>query len=444
LQQTVRIGGAESPINIELDRAWDWRRRGWYCGDHHTHLHRHGGSMFPMLTWSDVIRAARCEGLDYLPFMGADRYPTDAAVLAAELRRPDFAAELTDEITEDLWGHVCPIGVPPERRGDPRYDEGPMNFDRDASFESAGMLCCAHPYGALSDDEELIGVADPKRGHAAREFPIDSALGMECGIDLLTMEGDRNQLERKLRDVYRLYNLGFRPVLTASTDFHVDQARQPIGAVRTYVRSGELRMPAIAAAYRAGRTFATNGPLIDLKVNGAAPGDEVTLAGGTQTVSVNVEAVSIGKLDRVEIVVNGQTAHTLTATEPHRIAGTLSLPASESQWVAAKAIGPEDPNLATELEGRKIGAGQFAHTSPVYVLVKGRPILAARQEDAHYFAHWCDAALKAWQAHVLDNPSVAIHDRLVRQRIDRAKAVFLDLASRCNSSKSGALPSTAE
>jgi hypothetical protein len=428
-QKTVQVTRGETKVDVELQRAWDWGRRGWYCGDHHTHLFRHGGTVCPMLTWRDVARAAQCEGLSFLPFMGADRYPIEDAA-AAELAGVGPVTELTDEITEDFWGHVCPIGVRSETRNDPRYDQGPMNLDRDAAIASRGVLCYAHPYGALNDDDDLSPVAELNRGHVAREFPIDLALGMRCGIDLLTMEGDRNQLARKLRDIYRLYNLGFRPALTASTDFHVDQARQPIGAVRTYVRCGELELPAIAAAYRAGHTFASNGPLIDLKVDGAGPGDEITLGENKQSVRMDVEAVSIGQLERVEVIINGQTARTLAATEPHRIAGTFSWPVAESLWIAAKATGPEDPHLAAELEGREIGAGQFAHTSPVYVLVQGRPILAAQPADAHYFARWCDATLKAWQAHVLDNPSAGEHDQHVRKRVNEAKLVFLNLASR--------------
>jgi hypothetical protein len=428
-QKTMRLEQGATNFNIELKRAWDWNRRGWYCGDHHTHLHRHGGTRFPMLTWHDVARAARCEGLNFLPFMGADRYPSESST-AEELQSADLVTELTDEITDDFWGHVCPIGARKESRSDSRYDKGPMNFDRDASFSGNGVLCYAHPYGALNDDEELAAVAELNRGHVAREFPIDLALGMRCGIDLLTMEGDRNQLDRKLRDIYRLYNLGFRPALTASTDFHVDQGRQPIGAVRTYVRCGELKMSAIANAYRAGRTFATNGPLIELKVGDALPGDEIALADDNQNLLVSVEAVSIGRLERVEIIVNGHLVRTLTSTEPHRIAGTFSLPADESLWVAAKALGPDDPHLAAELEGRTIGAGQFAHTSPVYISAKGRPILAAQKQDARYFARWCDATMRAWQVHVLDNPSAGKDDQLVRTRIHQAKAVFLELESR--------------
>jgi hypothetical protein len=263
----------------------------------------------------------------------------------------------------------------------------------------------------------------------AREFPIDLALGMPCAIDLLTMEGDENRLDRKLRDLYRLYNLGFRPALGASTDFHVEQGRQPIGSVRTYVRSGSLELKAIAAAYRTGRTFVTNGPLLDLRVNDGMPGDEVTLTRTDGPVRVSVEGVSIGQLDRAEILVNGQVFRSFPASEPHRISGACEVPVEKSMWIAAKVIGPEDPHLASALEGRPLGAGQIAHTSPVYVIVDAQPILAAQAADADYFVEWCEAVMVAWRAHLSGSAADAQHDALVSDRIARAASEFLRIRS---------------
>jgi len=430
-ERVVEAAGDRFNLTVRLRRAWDWRQRGWFSGDHHTHLHRHGGSLFPTLGWPDALRAARCEGLDFLPFMGADRYPSEAEHIAGEPQRRDFINELTDEITEDFWGHVCPIGASPESRRDPRYDAGPMNFDRDAAMAgSGGVLCYGHPHGPLGDGDGLAPVATPGTGHVAREFPVDLALGMPCAIDLLTMEGPRNQLERKLRDLYRLWNLGFRPAVAASTDFHIDQGRQPLGAVRTYVRSGVLDMAAIAQAYRAGRTFATSGPLLELRVAGAGPGEQVRLASRGERLQVKVEAVSIGKLDRVDIVVNGKVHHTFTSAESHRVSGNFELIAGRSLWVAARAYGPEDRHLASELEGRPLGAGQFAHTSPVYVLVEGEAVLAAEPADAEYFVRWCDAVLAGWRQHVAAVPEQARHEAVVTGRLARARKVFAELADR--------------
>jgi hypothetical protein len=407
-------------MTIRLRRLWDWRQRGWFNGDHHTHLHRHGGSLFPTLQWPDVLRVARSEGLDFLPFMGADRYPSDPGQISAGFRKPDFVYELTEEITEDFWGHVCPIGVAPRTRKDQRYREGPMHVDRHAAMAgSGGILCFGHPHGPLGDKEDLEAISKFGMGHVARELPVDLALGIPCAIDLLTMEGPYNQLERKLRDLYRLWNLGFRPVVAASTDFHVDQGRQPIGSVRTYVRSEVLDMQAIAEGYRAGRTFATSGPLIDLRVAEAGPGEEVRFPERGAPIQVHVEAVSIGRLDRVEILVNGQVYQTFKSTQPHRIIGACQVSSERSSWIAARVYGPEDCHLASKLEGRPLGAGQFAHTTPIYVRVEGKPIFAAQPADAEYFVRWCDAV----------SAGLAQPEAVVTERLARARKIFVDLSN---------------
>jgi hypothetical protein len=418
-EREIRVTKTHQDFTIKLHRLWDWRKRGWFAGDHHTHLYRHGGSLFPSLGWPDVMRVARCEGLDFLPFMGADRYPAESRPLV--FSHKDFAYELTDEITEDFWGHVCPIGTTAESRRDQRYDKGPMNFDRySAIASSGGVLSYGHPHGPLGDGDGLDAVAKTGMGHVAREFPIDLALGIPVAIDLLAMEGPTNQLGRKMSDLYRLWNLGFRPAVAASTDFHVDQGRQPIGAVRTYIKAKRLDMQAIAQGYRGGHTFATSGPLLDLRVAGAGPGDDVRPERPGQSLQVEVEAVSIGKLDSLEVLLNGKVFQTFTSAQPHRITGACRVTADRSLWIAARLYGKEDKHLASQLEGRPLGAAQFAHTSPVYVLVEDKPIFAAKAADAEYFVNWCDAVRAAWTG----------TESVVDERLGRARKVFAELAAR--------------
>jgi hypothetical protein len=101
--------------------------------------------------------------------MGADQYPETVS------DSDDFSYELTDEITEDFWGHVCPIGAGPRSRLDPRYAAGPMNFDRYAAMAgTGGVLCYGHPHGPLGDGEDLEAVAKLGMGHVAREFPVEA------------------------------------------------------------------------------------------------------------------------------------------------------------------------------------------------------------------------------------------------------------------------------
>ena len=417
----------DDPIRMEvsLKRIANWPERGCYCGDHHTHLYRHGGSLFTSLTWRDVLRVARCEGLDFLPFMAADKYPDDL-LDGPELSRPGFTAELTQEITDDFWGHVCPLFVTPAARNDPRFLNGPMNLDRDAAISGeGGFLCYGHPYGPLKEGHEFEALADLKSHLSAREFPIDLALGMRCGIDLLAMEGERNQLDLKLRDLYRLYNLGFRPTLAASTDFHVDQGRQSIGSVRTYVHAKSLAMREIARGYREGHTFVTNGPLLDLHVNEKRPGDSIATQG--EVLTITCEAVSLSPLDRLEVIVNGKVWKMIAAHGKEEIAISCPLEATQSLWLAARVWGPESETLASSLEGRSLGAGQFAHTTPVFVETGGKPIRSGSKEEAEYFVHWCEAVKSAWQAHLKVTPTEEENDSLVLSRIDAARQVFLDL-----------------
>jgi hypothetical protein len=426
IHRVIEVGTSDVRIEVPLERSLDWGKRGWYCGDHHVHLYRHGGSMFPSLTYRDVLRFAQYEDLDFLPFMGADKYPSHTEQPRTEQEKLPLY-ELTHEITEDFWGHVCPIGVAPDCRETQGYDEGPMNFDRYKSFaEEGGALAYAHPYGIFPPaNEDLDPLADPRSGLVSREFPIDLALGMPCSIDLLAMEGDANRLNRKLRDLYRLYNLGFRFGLTGSTDFHVEQGRQPLGSVRTYVHPDKFTLASIAQCYREGRTFCTNGPLIEMTVNGARPGGEIRIETSPAAVDVRLEVASIGGLHEAEIIMNGQAVKTLRETEPGWIRGDCKIELDKSSWIALRVYGPEDPNLAASLEGRPLGAGQFAHTSPVYVILNDQPIQAS--SEAGYFIDWCDAALEAWEGNLPHFPEQRGHDDLVRTRIKQARSVFEDM-----------------
>ena len=93
---------------------------------------------------------------------------------------------------------------------------------------------------------------------------------------------------------YRFLNCGYRVPLLGGTDKM--SAEMPLGAVRTYTRLDPDAAPtfrAWAAAVRAGRTFATSGPVIELSVDGHEPGDVLALpaSGGHLEARVRARAV---------------------------------------------------------------------------------------------------------------------------------------------------------
>jgi hypothetical protein len=369
---------------------------GWAPGDHHVHLFRHGGSKFPMINFDDVCTIAKAEGLNYLPFMGADH----VAEKSIDRSEPDFLATVTEELTRDLYGHLCPIGVREwPRMGD--YGEvWPMNYFYIAAAEKAGgAIAYAHPYGPVVDSLETQFIADPVSGrHMAREFPIDVALDLHCTLDILTKEDAAGDFEVKLRDYMRLLGLGFRIGATGSTDFHVDQARQPIGGLRTYVKSG-LAWDGIAGAYRDGRTIATNGPLVQLTVNGKGIGETVKVS-GPRELECAVRAHSLWGLDRVELWHNGALVLEAPAVEG-RVDETVAVPVQTSGWLLAIARGPAHAEVMDAPEGAPMVIGQYAITSPVYIEVAGHPA-PVNADDVSYFIGWIDAVSEAVQKEIAE------------------------------------------
>ena len=149
-----------------------------------------------------------------------------------------------------------------------------------------------------------------------------------------------------------------------------------MGLYRTYARlDEEFSYAAWCAAVRAGRTFLSGGPILQLTVDGHQVGDTVELS-GTGTVQVEASAESIFPLASLEIVVQGRVvASTEQAEGPRsrlRLSETVRIPGHS--WVAARCRGSDGNHLD---EWRR---PVFAHTSPVYVTTGGE--WASRDDGA--------------------------------------------------------------
>src|SRR5713226_8944651 len=112
------------------------------------------------------------------------------------------------------------------------------------------------------------------------ELPVDVALGK---VDYMEIVGFSDH--RSTAGVwYRLLNLGFRIPAAGGTDAMANYAtlRGPVGLNRVYasVANGALRSDAWLDALRQGRTFATNGPLLDFSVAGNPIGSTLRLERG--------------------------------------------------------------------------------------------------------------------------------------------------------------------
>jgi hypothetical protein len=134
-----------------------------------------------------------------------------------------------------------------------------------------------------------------------------------------------------------------------------------------------------AEAVRAGRTLATNGPWVELLVDGAAPGDPVA-AGPGRRLPVTVRCQGLG-VERLELTgPDGVLAAAGEAGGGAELAIDTVVEVRDPLWLCAVARGPGHPSV--------LGPVVFAHTSPVWVEVGGRPV--HRPASARWLLDWLD------------------------------------------------------
>ena len=147
------------------------------------------------------------------------------------------------------------------------WDDYPANFPlAQQVYDQGGAVSYAHP-----------GMSPVLDSASIKEMPIDLALGHQTAMDVLSNSDEAASMQMW----YRLLNCGFRVPISAGTDSFTNVADHYIaGGGRVYVQAGpRFDYPVWLDAFRKGRSFASNGPMVWLTVNGFAPGDEVRLSG---------------------------------------------------------------------------------------------------------------------------------------------------------------------
>lgn len=157
---------------------------------------------------------------------------------------------------------------------------------------------------------------------------------------------------------YNMLNLGFKMTASAGSDTPYGGT---IGAVRTYVYTGNsnrLDPDEWFTALQAGKTFVTNGPMLEFTVDGLLPGQVLDLA---QPSTLKVKARGVGSIGgsaikQLRVMRNGDVAEQVSSNNPSQQELSLNIEvASESGcWIALHAVGHD---------------GSQAHTTPVYVSV---------------------------------------------------------------------------
>ena len=165
---------------------------------------------------------------------------------------------------------------------------------------------------------------------------------------------------------YRYLNAGLRVPFSTGTDWFI----YDFSRVYAQVPSLKTQRDWLEALEK-GRTYITNGPLLEFTVDDLAPGETLRLERAGR---VRVKARALGRVDfvRVELVRNGEVVHTADARrDGGHVASefTIDLEIGSPSWLALRIPPAEKGSPQSEL-----GGPLFAHTSPVYVEVAGRHV----------------------------------------------------------------------
>ena len=236
------------------------------------------------------------------------------------------------------------------------------------------------------------------------EAPVAAALGKLDGFNLF----DPFWMDPEYEIWYRLLNCGIPLPASTGSDWFVCSNN------RVYVDLGGAGFDydRWIDGLKAGRTFITNGPVLLLRADGAAPGDTLEVQ-PEHELEVEVELASHHRVDRIELVCNGAVVRRWprpAGVGKERIRDRIAV--RSDGWIAARCYSHVRDSYAQEI---------FAHTSPIY-LHCGSPNPAARPDAAHFIAG-IDDALERWVSHKLRYGSDRQREE-VRELFKRGRAFF--------------------
>jgi len=425
-EQVIDVSaGSPQTIAPDLqDIGFDTKTDGqWVAADLHVHMN-YGGTYRNYVShlWSQA-EAAGLDVLSELVVNKEQRIPDADFSVPPEIEPGDSEILLVpgQEFHTSYWGHRGILRLKdhlllPGYAGYPNTAAAslyPMNADvYDMAHAQGALVGAVHPF-----DE----VPDPFAKPAQRitdELPVDVALGKLDYMEIVGFSDHKSTAEVW----YKLLNLGFKLPAGGGTDATTNYAapiRGQLGFDRVYVWTPgwPVGIDTWLDELRQGRTFATNGPLIEFKLDGEMVGSELKFDAPQTEVPFTAKLRSIVPVDHLEVVCNGKVVNTLPtdgAKESADITG--SLPLQESGWCVLRA-------WSEKAEYPVMDNYTYATTSPVYITIAGKR--ARAKKDAEYFEAWIDRTIEITSQYP-DWNSPTEKD-LVLKRLREARSVYQNL-----------------
>ena len=171
---------------------------------------------------------------------------------------------------------------------------------------------------------------------------------------------------------YRFLNAGLRVPFSTGTDwFQYDFSR-----VYCDMRS-DLTVKNWLGALSAGRSYITNGPLLEFSIDGKEIGETIAMR-KAGTITIKARAYGRANFSRIELIRNGKV---IAKKSCKRVDGHYEAEFAEviridkPAWFALRTPPPSvkgDAKLKEKVGKNALGRDLFSHTSPIYVTVSGK------------------------------------------------------------------------
>ena len=363
-EKTITIGTAPLRVDLEIPRFYDMNAAGWYSGD--LHIHRDPAEMPLLMRAEDlniaptILRHVGGQRPQVPPFPQTNLQPLDATHILSlqnqeveRLGKGHGAVLLlnTPQPVEEKIADLFPLDIEfcriARAQGGFVDGEKPIwkNVPVNVAFEALDAIGVVnnhfHPRDTLLDAERY--------GSMERDQPRYK-----------TVTGFA---EWMLELYYSFLNCGYRIPVSAGSASGVMSSW--IGYERVYVKlSAPFSYEQWFRDLKNGRSIATNGPLLEVEVNGKPPGTEFPWTKPID-VELKIDIHSQEPVERVEIVFNGKVVG-------NRASKTVRIP--EPGWLAVRCFGPAGETI------------RYAHSSPFYFSSQGK--LPVHRADAERWANY--------------------------------------------------------
>jgi hypothetical protein len=380
------IAGETTAVTVTLEKFADLSAEGWFNGSTHVHMN-YAGNLHN--TPENLMFMSDAEDQDIVNEQVANK---DNRILDHQffipggvphpLSTPDRVLVVGQEYRPPFYGHVFMLGlrehlISPFTTG---YEGTaieslyPSNTDMLGKAKSQGATTgYVHPYSG-NTDPLTSGLG------GAKGFMVDAVLGTADALEWSSAN------RASFFPIYALWSNGVRVTAVGGEDSISNLHFTPLlGAMRTYVRTPDRRltMDGWYEGLRDGHAFVTNGPLVEMTVEGRIAGETVELGAGARSIRVEAHVRSITPLTRAWLVRDGTDVQEIPLSADRRSATFVGeVPVEASGWIHLRAEG--DPEDRFPLDA----AYAQAFTNPVWITVDGQPVRDAAAAD--YGLAWID------------------------------------------------------